>query len=356
MLFNSLYMLLPFLFGFILVYSILSLTLGDEGVQVSSNQVAPTSKKVHPLFKLKVPDKVFLMSFAQPITKQGCRSLGTALKQGYTPVISTGKLFNITKDGTKSVDVLNELKTFKPKVIMSTIESDLVGEEDLIIVADFFDVLYLQNHKTFIEKFLEFENKGKRVVFGAEMHYHPFYPGEYDCYNLKPEKVFELFDNLFGKDRKVRNLNSGFFAGRKKYMRDFVVSWNWRRRIASDGKWCKDDQGLASQVLLQNSLWMGLDSNNSLVINTFKVDVKDLEFSKSGGGAYLFDKRTNSFPCTVHFNGDAWQEGQGVKQKWVFEEYFKEYPFKLLDNLQFHLDGQPVTFHHACSSFDLKTY
>ena len=318
-------------------------------VRVAPNKAFPVEERRK--------EKVFVLTFGEPLNRESCVSLGTALNNEYQPVVFTGKLFNVKQEGASEMQKMDEMKKKKPRVYEMALESKLIGEEDFVIVADLYDVLYLQKESVLFSKFLEYENSiGKRVVFVAEKHYHPFHP-DYNCPPFTREMVFSLFDESFGKDRIMRFPNSGIFMGRKRFLREFISAWNFNSRQAPKGRLCDEDQGLAGLTMLENQEWITMDIKNQFSFQTYSRHYEEVEITKhEAGNISLFDKETNSFPSIFHFNGDAWQGDSLIKYTPVMKKYFDDYPFQKQNEKTFYLDNKLVTFRNVCSSYDLNHF
>ena len=303
---------------------------------------------------VRSPPKMYFLSFGQPLTRESCFSIGSALSNEIIPVIYTGKMFDTKGDLRHSAQEMDGIKRKKPSIFKSMIDRPFTREEDLLVMGDLYDVLFLQDRRILAEKFSRFEAQGKRVMFSGEMNYHPFYE-RYHCPPYTIDSVKEMYNEVFGSSRPTRVINSGVIFGRKKYMREFINAWNFNIALWPNNHGnCWDDQGQSSLIMLENSNWISFDMYNELTLHTIEVNYESLIFKKLRETFSVFDKRTNSYPGVIHFNGDDWQDSRRPKLKNIIRDFYYDFPHKKLEPLYFFLDDQYVTFKNACGSFDFK--
>ncbi len=166
-----------------------------------------------------------------------------------------------------------------------------IPDDDIILFLDGFDTLFLEGPELIIERFLEFNSP---VVVGVERYCHP---DRDQTSRYPPSPTTHRF------------INSGFFIGYSRAIKDFVRSALQVKLPARayKGRKAKNDQLFVTLHYLK-SLEEGhtpiqLDYKSRLVFNANRRDYppESLEFSSKP--LRLIVKETNESPCIFHGPG-----------------------------------------------------
>jgi hypothetical protein len=170
----------------------------------------------------------------------------------------------------------------KPLWLREKIRQMNLGESDLVLFVDAYDVICIQNLALIKERFGRF---GKRLVFGAERGCHP------------DSTLAALFP---WSNTSMRYTNSGGFIG---YADEIVKMIDW-----ADPKPHEDDQLLACKYTLAAPDRVGLDYEAAIFLNLFDVHSSEIEFgsdSGSPGSRVIRFKETGCLPLIIHGNGPS---------------------------------------------------
>jgi hypothetical protein len=146
-------------------------------------------------------------------------------------------------------------------------------EDDIILFTDAYDVIYLLDKTTILERFVEFE---KPIVFGCEKYCFP-----------DPIRNTEYME----KDKEFSYLNSGMFIGRVWALRRCIGDY-----IFDDNH---DDQRYWTTKFFANPDLIELDYMNRLFLNIYDINMREFYFDKEKRKANYKGRE----PVFIHING-----------------------------------------------------
>jgi len=156
--------------------------------------------------------------------------------------------------------------------------------DEVILFADAYDSLFVQNEQTILQKFRE---AGEKIIFSTEKLCHP------------DKKLMPKYPS---KNGLWRFLNSGGFIGWSKdlyRLLDDVVKYN-EHIDAPTEKMARNDQYIWTRFYLSNPDRINLDYDCSIFQSILWTNpTRELDFSKSG----VVNQKTGHDPCMLHFNG-----------------------------------------------------
>ena len=156
--------------------------------------------------------------------------------------------------------------------------------DEVILFADAYDSLFVQNEQTILQKFRE---AGEQIIFSTEKLCHP-------------DKT--LMPKFSSNNGPWRFLNSGGFIGWSKdlyQLLDDVVKYN-EGIDAPTKKMARNDQYIWTRYYLENPDRIKLDYDCRIFQSILWTNpTRELEFSKT----QMINRKTGHDPCVLHFNG-----------------------------------------------------
>ena len=164
--------------------------------------------------------------------------------------------------------------------------------EDIVLFTDAWDVICLGDCATLYERYKTFN---KDLVFGAEKQCSP--DGEKKTMYANQDVPFPY-------------LNSGFFVGKAGVIKKYLMQYKGEKM---------NDQLFWTDIYLANQDAIALDSNATLVLNTWDTDGKYYEFANN---IFTYTE-TGTQPLFVHANGhikdklDLFKVGGGKQKAYI---------------------------------------
>jgi hypothetical protein len=157
------------------------------------------------------------------------------------------------------------------------INNPKLGDSDIILFSDAYDVAIVGSQKEIKHRFLTFQ---KPIVFGAEKACHP-------DKNRAPQYGIKLPGVEF------QYLNSGLIIGRVWALRQCMSDYKYKD--------AEDDQRFWTTQYFKRRDLIELDSHAKLFLNCAFVDQKDIEYNKNT--RVLTYSKTQTHPLLIHANG-----------------------------------------------------
>jgi len=148
-----------------------------------------------------------------------------------------------------------------------------IGESDILLFTDAYDVAYCGRKQTLLERYLTFS---KPIVFGCELYCNP---------------MPELATQYAFRSTEFPYLNSGLFIGRVGALRTCMSGY-----VYNDNH---DDQLFWTRKFFAHPDLIELDYNNALFLNTAGFDDTKFLWDAEENLAYYKEKT----PIFVHVNG-----------------------------------------------------
>lgn len=196
----------------------------------------------------------------------------------------------------------------KPRLLYAAIKENKIKTTHLIF-NDCFDLVYAVKPSELFEKYLLFKSP---FVISAEKN----------CFPADLKKEYDELGEDFESPYKY--LNSGMIVAEVPAMLSVLDSMD-AKNIPND-YWSEEnncminpnDQEYYQQEFLKQPVPMILDRFQILCNTLHDVKKEDLDFTYGGTGIY--NKETNTFPCSFHLNGSSKTEGlrEPVLQKLNF--------------------------------------
>jgi hypothetical protein len=147
-----------------------------------------------------------------------------------------------------------------------------IGESDIILFTDAYDVAYCGRKQTLLERYLAFS---KPIVFGCELYCNP---------------MPELATQYAFRSAEFPYLNSGLFIGRAAALRTCMSGYVYNDK--------HDDQLFWTRKFFSHPDLIELDYNNALFLNTAGFDDTKFLWDAEENLAYYKEKT----PIFVHVN------------------------------------------------------
>jgi hypothetical protein len=179
----------------------------------------------------------------------------------------------------------------KPRLLYSAIKSGLIPEK-YIIFSDCYDLVFSAPLQKLISEYLLFKSP---VVISAEKNCFPeVFKAEYD----------KLAEDIISP---YKYLNSGLIVGETEAILTTLESID-AKNIPND-YWDEEnkcminpnDQEYYQEAFLKQPVPISLDRYQVLCNTLHNVELDELDFSQER----IFNKVTQSFPCSWHLNGGA---------------------------------------------------
>lgn len=193
---------------------------------------------------------------------------------------------------------------FIDKILAIKRQLELLQDHDVVCFLDAYDVMAMANREEILYKF---SKSGYNILMSSELN---CYPKENEERYAMVE--YELFDKEYSmgiwdtKDSKrvctnYKYMNSGGYIG-YVYALKQMFQWKSEEEIRSIIQ-LGGDQNFFTQYYLEfansSEVNIGLDWNQELFQNLYKVDLKDFAFFNGR----LYNHCLKTYPCFVHFNG-----------------------------------------------------
>lgn len=159
----------------------------------------------------------------------------------------------------------------KIKLVQDFLQNDELDNDDLLLFTDAYDVIYAGHFDTIIERFHMFN---KPIIFGAETTCSP---------DPKMSVHYEIKNTTFPY------LNSGLYIGKIHALRECINKYVYNDQ--------HDDQLYWTHMFLQNKDKIELDYKNELFLNTYGIDIEEINISKNG---VCYNGKN---PLFLHVNG-----------------------------------------------------
>jgi hypothetical protein len=158
----------------------------------------------------------------------------------------------------------------KLKEVKDFLFHENLGENDIILFTDAYDVIYCGNFHEILNRYIKFE---KPIVFGCEMFCNP---------DPKQEVHYKV------RDKEFPYLNSGLFIGRVWALRKCMEKYKYNDK--------HDDQLFWTLQFFHSGL-IELDYSNSLFLNTCGIDIRSIVWNGEQG------TYNGANPLFIHVNG-----------------------------------------------------
>jgi hypothetical protein len=161
----------------------------------------------------------------------------------------------------------------KLREVCNFLKQPNLSDDDIILFTDAYDVVYLGNKTTILERFAEFE---KPIVFGCEKYCFP-----------DPNRKSEYLNRI----QEFSFLNSGMFIGRVWALRKCISDY-----VFDDSD---DDQRYWTTQYFEKPNLIELDYMNRLFLNMYDIDMSKLCIYKRERTVWY----RNHDPMFIHING-----------------------------------------------------
>lgn len=152
-----------------------------------------------------------------------------------------------------------------------------IPDDDIVLLVDGYDVLFLVDAETILNKFYTFNS---RCVISAEMS---LWPGQIRKYRNKFPKC----------DSPFKYLNAGSIMGYADTLKKILNSFNIIENFSDQAQW------IIYYVDHQDEIT--LDNNCELFLCLYQIKDKDLDIDQDAQTVKC--NLTNTYPCLVHANG-----------------------------------------------------
>jgi hypothetical protein len=321
--------------------------------------------------------RVHLVAFSNKIIWESCVSMETALLAGWTyNLVTKFTATNASRSGA------NGEKTLKLYAFKDFLASRRVRDQDIILFADAFDVVFQGSAAAFASSVVGNRRRvawdvRTTMVFNAEDFCHPFIccSASYRCpltqgaeYLKRPNvnntphacelqtararatagtsKSTVLHTVEKGVKRPIVFLNSGVSVGAASIYRAFID--RALAMVATLPPLCHDDQGIMAWMYAKDDTSVTLDFA-SAVLATSQVHVlKDYAFNNVTG---MWQHRNGASPFLIHFAGS--RRAYVAYKKSVYNWHKRRLGGTaairaFLRNQTISVDGEPRPFHSVC--------
>lgn len=180
----------------------------------------------------------------------------------------------------------------KPRLLYAAIEQGYIGTK-YIVFCDCFDIVFATHPNELFETFLRFNSP---FVISSEK-------------NCFPADLKDEYDKLDSGGSPYKYLNSGMIVAETEAMLSVLESMD-AKNISND-YWDGEkmvnpnDQEYYQKEFLKQPIKMTLDYDQVLCNTLHSVEVDELDFE----GDRIYNKVTDTFPCSFHANGSAKSSG-----------------------------------------------
>lgn len=164
--------------------------------------------------------------------------------------------------------------------------------DDVIILCDCFDLLFLQGPDEILKRFNEKTNNGEKILTGAESICLPLVCNNNQTVcdrNLKGENQNQSEDS---NENRLKYLNSGFIMGKYNLIK---AAYDEMYGMANKSK---DDQYLWSRYRIMYCDLIVLDTDSSVVLNY--LNDQEIEIQNNENQKIIYNITNNNYPCVIH--------------------------------------------------------